>query len=551
MAKKKQILRMPDFDVDSASMPKDLESEAYVIGALLSDIPLSLDRDSILSQSDDLFTDEGMREIFRAAKRLRQEGKATEKGAIYNSMIHNNATISVYENIIREKEGGSWEFDLSKIEDRIRFDLELRSLSFMDSGSGVSFKIEQLKVLQAKRAALKSATLLGNIEKIGQENVLTYISAIQSELELSLSKNNASLFAPDTDEEIAEEMKDEHEGIGTNYYVFSDNDRKEIKIPRGQISLICGLPGHGKSTFLLNIALRLAHTQREGKIIYLTYEESKKRTIPKIISLAYGKSLNKSNVTYGGNIDRIREYYKDKTDYIADVAGLKEAISKINDMRKSGKLKIVSPDCSSLDIVSALRSYLSESKENITAVFVDYIQYLNSGRGLDTLSDIYQVAKDFLDFAKETNIPVIAAAQLNREAENPEKMGGKNIADSANLTRLADTIICLWNSTKEDDVKEAEKYKSKSHYLERLNKFGFEFGKGGKIYVKVTKARDIESGADAVYDFNGSTKVIGRAPFLSSDLIDDPNPDNTKENPIRSVLRDNVSLMEKYQKSKR
>ena len=141
---------------------------------------------------------------------------------------------------------------------------------------------------------------------------------------------------------------------------------------------------------------------------------------------------------------------------------------------------------------------------------------VKSGKNLEKRHDIEEAITDFLNFAKETNIPVIAAAQLNKDAKTPEIMGGNHIAESHDLTRFADTIVCLWNPTKREDVAlddaAFDKWIFKDWYKNHLSAYGCNIGQGGKLYVRVTKARDIESGADAVYNYDGNTRVIGRSP---------------------------------------
>ena len=278
-------------------------------------------------------------------------------------------------------------------------------------------------------------------------------------------------------------------------------------------------------------------------MIYWTFEEAEEKAAEKFESLNYGKELNSDNTQYGGNVDRIREYHHGNKGRIKDVSGFEKSLSELENMETSGKLKIISPNVSSLDFVSSLRAHIATTGEKVAAVFVDYIQIVKSGRNLETRHDIAEALNDFLNFAKETNIPIIAAAQLNRDAATPERMGGRHIAESADLTRFADTILCLWNKTKKDDIdlkeKEYNSFIFGTWYEEHLGKWGFEIGKGGKVYVKVSKARDIEAGADAVYSYNGSIKAIGRTPRdLKADSKDSDdltsgndgkgNPDNIR-----------------------
>lgn len=536
MAKKKTVQA---FEI-SGDIPNDRNIEKYVLSCLL----MGDQAEAILTLNDDAFFHKDLREIFRAAKRL----KATEGSVNVLRMLGELGSDAIanktFDAIGRETLAESWSGSEESIRElmRKRFTEVIEYYKNIGSGAKIFENIDLLKAIYTKRAAIEAATLLSLAAESGDAKLIESLSEVQEKISRATSQNFASIFANTTKEEIEARRKINLDGIGTGYYVFAEGKRTEIKIPRGQISLVCALPGHCKSTLLLNLALRLANTE-EGQVIYWTFEESAERTALKFESLNYGGNLNKPNIKVGGNIDRIKEYHKGNTDYIGDVWGFEQSIKELEEMETSGRLKIISDKITSLDFVSALRAHIAQNKSKVSAVFVDYIQIVKSGRNLETRHDIAEALNDFLTFAKETNIPVIAAAQLNRDAVSPQRMGGRHIAESADLTRYADTILCLWNPIKEDDLdlkeKDLNSWKNKEDgwYHTHMKAFGAEIGKGGSLYVKVTKSRDCESGADAVYSFNGNTKAIGRTPRIAKEATskaDDfpietgPNPDKVE-----------------------
>ena len=96
------------------------------------------------------------------------------------------------------------------------------------------------------------------------------------------------------------------------------------------------------------------------------------------------------------------------------------------------------------------------------------------------------------------------AAQLNREANSPLELHSQKIAEAADLERIANKILCLWNTSFV-----AQKSKDRAKELEALEtKHGFKLGEGGKIYAKLTKNRGGVVGLEAVFNFNGNTGVI-------------------------------------------
>ena len=96
------------------------------------------------------------------------------------------------------------------------------------------------------------------------------------------------------------------------------------------------------------------------------------------------------------------------------------------------------------------------------------------------------------------------AAQLNREANSPLELHSQRIAEAADLERIANKVLCLWNTSFV-----AQKSKDSSKELEALEKrLNFTLGDGGKIYAKLTKNRGGVVGLEAVFTYDGNTGVI-------------------------------------------
>lgn len=519
MAKLK-ALEMP---LISGELPNKRKAEEYIIMSLLSCNCV----EEILGLNEDIFFHRDLKEIFKSAKRLRDSGKDINSGTIALEMKSDKGALTTFDAINRELLGDSWTGDLNDITSAI-FSTVGKYMSLPDSGYNIDFHIAEAKEEYIKRIAKTAAALLYNSEKMDSEKLLTCLTRVQADLTSATSENYASLFATTTEEDIAEEERSDLEGIGTDYYVWEDGRKTEIKIPRGAITLVCGLPGNCKSTFLRNLALRLVKTEK-GQIIYLTFEESTTKAAPAFLNIYQGKKLTRSGWSHGNNIDRIREFNRGEVSNFENLEEYKRNREEFNRLRTSGRLKIISPNCSSRDIVSSFRAYLAQSKEPITAIFVDYIQFVRSGRNLDLRLDLLETLNDFLSIAKETNIPVIAAAQLAKKAGNPQNMGINHIAESMDLGRYANMVLCLWNSLKSNDCEDLDKYLDSDHYKKHLLSKGFTMGESGKLYIKVSKARDIASGADNVLDYDGNTGVVGQKIQEIGDLPSSFIPDETED----------------------
>ena len=327
--------------------------------------------------------------------------------------------------------------------------------------------------------------------------------SVETEKVAQNGENYANRYTLPKEGEIWDDLSREPEGFSTSYVLGQDNP-ETLVIPREGVTMICGLSSHGKSTLLRNLALQYVEDETsEGDVLFFTLEESERKTKLRLLNTYIGERLSK-----GKNLDRIREYARTKSpEYMTeDKRDIFLRKSKeFESFLTTGKFRIYSDFVSSLELVEFLRDFATKRK--IKSVFVDYIQRLDSGRKHSEKTEkLEKVVEDLQDFTKETQIPILAAAQLNRLASSPSNMGSNNIAGSADLTRYAETIICLWNSTKREDITDKTFFDSEDG--KRLAKMGFNPGTSGQVYIKVTKNREGESGIDGVFSFDGNTEKI-------------------------------------------
>ncbi len=307
--------------------------------------------------------------------------------------------------------------------------------------------------------------------------------------------------------ELWAELAKEPGGTKTKYeFTGADNTKEHLRIPTEGITMIGGLSSHGKSTFLRNLALEFAENEDEGDTLFFTYEESKRKTYLRLLNTFIGTELNSG--AKERNQDCIREYAKDGTTaYISadKVKIFKERVSSFENLLEGSKLRIYAVNDTSSELVDFLREY--GTRRRIKAVFVDFIQRLSHGGKVgDRKEDLRLVAEDLQNYTKEAQVPVIVAVQLNRATPSPTRMGANNLAESADLTRYAETIVCLWNSSKSEDISDDKFIGSGEE--KKLKERGFISGTSGKLYARITKNKEGESGIDAVLGFNGKTEKI-------------------------------------------
>lgn len=358
-----------------------------------------------------------------------------------------------------------------------------------DNGINVS-RVRKTYLQEYKQMKTESKKSEETPEKLSEE--------IKQLYESRLPKKKDLLF------DIAEQPG----GIETGYYFQDREGRKEaLRISLEGITMVAALSNHCKSIFLRNLALELSQQRGKGDILFLTYEESETKSKLRFLNTFVGEGLQ----TREKNIDLIRRYAKETnenkrdkvlTDNTRDI--LKDRVKGLEELLNSGKLNILSVYDTSSELVSFLEYY--QKIRPIGAVFVDYIQRISSGYYGDRREDLRRVAYDLQEYSKKYKTPIIVAAQLNRQTPSPEGMGANNLAESADLTRYAETIVCLWNSAKIEDLSD-DKYPSSPHYMNICSR-GFTMGTPGHIYAKITKNKEGEDGIDAVFNFIGNSEKI-------------------------------------------
>lgn len=311
---------------------------------------------------------------------------------------------------------------------------------------------------------------------------------------------------------LGEVANTKREGIETLYKFGESKGKGEyLNLRSGAMTLICGKSSHCKSKFLQNIALQIAtqmyHTGEDGAVLFFTYEEELSDVLFQFANI-YTNVPGMSQ--YGTpNTEVIQDYFK--TGYLnkATESNREKALPKLEEFKSlynGGKLRVYYSDLLSQELCEVIRFISSQIK--VKAVFVDYVQLLyREGHKRERREEIKDICNDLRTTAIELGIPMVLATQLNRQTPSPTEMSEDNIADSADLTRYANTIVCLWNSYFDNVTGGKETYLN-SEEGKRLQERGFRLGEGGQIYAKITKNRGGTPNIDSILKFVGETGYI-------------------------------------------
>lgn len=236
-----------------------------------------------------------------------------------------------------------------------------------------------------------------------------------------------------------------------------------VGLTAGAITLVAGRPSHGKTTFMFNLLLQMSEIYKEESFYFFTYEEPLKNISIKLLNRLIATDLSGyfrevKELSTPTNYEFIKTYIKaDRT----DIAEIEEGKRQFKELIDSQRIKVIDRNYS-VEELSSLIAYLSK-RERIGALFIDYIQRMRTdAKTQDMRTKIAHISDSVLQIAKESGLPIILGAQLNRSTQDSK--GGKpkleHLKEAGNLEEDANTVLSVYNESREkDESSEGESYK--------------------------------------------------------------------------------------------
>lgn len=325
-------------------------------------------------------------------------------------------------------------------------------------------------------------------------------------------KKYRSLLSIPSESEILSRMQNKQAEIPTGY-VFSKGGKSErLTIPTGAITFICAPTSHGKSTMLQNIALQVANQTEKGEtVLYFSFEEDKDSVLIQMLNKYIGEDLCKNFYNSSDkNLSVLQHFFRTGEDRFvaADKKELfkQKRVAFFSKIISTGKLRLFYEDYDSAEVIEAIKYICTQTK--VKCVFIDYIQLLNSNeyrsKRMVRTEELKEMCKDFKNLAVEYDLPIVVAAQLNRETTSPQEMHPQNIAEAADLERIANKIVCIWNSS----FKARKGEKNDKELQDFLTNHDIQLGTEGKLICRLAKNRGGVAGLEAILDYKGNTGVV-------------------------------------------
>jgi len=221
---------------------------------------------------------------------------------------------------------------------------------------------------------------------------------------------------------------------------FENVDKFAGGLTRGEITIVGGRPGHGKSTMLLNLLSNILAGKR--KVLLFNRELTNVEVLKKLLALESGR-LSYSMIRQGiydvdqlQELDRIRGFIAKK--YCASRFRM---YNMIRDFPTSAtEIKKFKPD----------------------VIVDDYIQLITpTGKEEQRRLQLERIVNDYKWIAKEYNCSVILASQLNRaiETRGTQRPQLSDLAESGAIEQVAENVFFVYYPYKVQGGKPEEKNK--------------------------------------------------------------------------------------------
>lgn len=208
-------------------------------------------------------------------------------------------------------------------------------------------------------------------------------------------------------------------GVPTGY---PDLDEMLCGLGPGDLIIIGGRPGMGKTALAMNMAENIGSTGRAVAIYSL--EMGKDQLFQRALS-------SRARV----NLQRIRGGHLGERDW----AKLTHALGELHDMR------LYIDDRAGIT-VNDIRATATKqaATEGLDVVVIDYLQLMRAvGRHQNRSLEVGSISRDLKELAKELQVPIIALSQLSRatEARSDHRPTLGDLRESGSLEQDADVVL--------------------------------------------------------------------------------------------------------------
>jgi replicative DNA helicase len=298
---------------------------------------------------------------------------------------------------------------------------------------------------------------------------------------------------PIKEKELKERQANKPESLNSGYTIGGE----PLLLPSGAISILTAPTSHGKTTFLINMALNVAQSNPDTETYLFSYEEDGDSILINTLNTYLDEEISSNNrrtlKSYftTGSIEYIKSQSKDYFTSTKD--------KFFRELIETRRLNIHYSSYNSDTIIEAIRYLHKHAKPG--AIFIDYIQLLNLPEGkyktYSRQEEIKEICIALKDVAVETGLPIILGAQFNREVVNQLRIHATKIGEAGDIERIANLIVGFWNNNFKPLATDGE--------LNEINNKGVA---PDTLYTTILKNRGGRVGLEEILSFNGNTGKI-------------------------------------------
>ena len=388
-------------------MPFNQEAEQSVIGSILSNAPACVgDAIELLKPTDfyfaqhaiifgvivDLFNENSAIDFVTVGNRLNRDDKLDTVGGIdylrsIATGVPTTRNVVYYSNIVKEN---------SVLRNLIACSNQISDMAYSAAD-------------KSDRILEQAEQLIYDVSSNREQNDIVPISDILYTSYQQLvedSQNNGGIT-----------------GLSTG---FNELNRRTGGFHGGELILIAGRPGMGKSSFAVNIAEHVSIVDKKAVAIF-NLEMPKEQIVNRILC---SQALVNSNKIRTGDME------PDDWRKIGEVVNKVEVAPMYIDDTASITVSQIRAKCRRL-----------KQTKGLSLVVIDYLQLMqSSGRTDSRQQEIAEISRSLKILAKELDIPVIALSQLSRasESRSDKRPVLSDLRESGAIEQDADMVMFLY-----------------------------------------------------------------------------------------------------------
>lgn len=389
------------------TMPNNLDAEKSVLGCAF------LSKNSLTKICEDLYSDmfysEANQKLFEAIKRC------------YDEKIPIDIT-TITDELEKKK-------DLSAIGG---IDYLSEVIDSVPTAANLDYYIKIVKDKAVMRNLIETATDIVTDAYEEDEDITHLLDSAEKKILNVVKERQTSDFIHIRDaialaQENLEKLsqnKEEITGVPTGFY---DLDRVTSGLHAGEMIIIAARPGMGKTAFALNIATNAAQNTKKAVAIF-NLEMPAEQLVNRMRSAV-------------GQIDssKIRTGNMSHEDW--------KRINEANSQLAETNIQIVDDAGITAAEIKAKCRNLANKEEGLALVIIDYLQLVTSGgkRPESRQQEVSDISRSLKTMAMELKVPVIALAQLSRNAEKRESNQPMlaDLRESGSIEQDADMVLFI------------------------------------------------------------------------------------------------------------